>query len=77
MEDIFTVDVYGTTYYNTDDNYRLERDLPAIKTSEGAKQWWKKGVPHREGDKPAIEGLDGYLAWYINGELHREGDKPA
>ena len=25
MEDIFTVDDHGTTYYNTDDNYRLER----------------------------------------------------
>ena len=77
MEDIFTVDDHGTTYYNTDDNYRLERDLPAIKTSEGEKQWWKKGMLHRDGDKPAIIRANGDEEWLQNGKRHRDDGKPA
>ena len=51
-------------------------DLPAIIHKDGAMEWWKNGVYHRDGDKPALD-FDGFKRWHQNGKLHRDGDEPA
>jgi hypothetical protein len=61
-------DEYDIYYYL---NYKLHRlDGPAVKYSNGDKEWWYNGLRHRI-DGPAIEYIDGYKEWYQNGLLHR------
>ena len=47
-------------------------DLPALVASNGAKQYWKNGVRHRDRDssgilKPAVISEGGHLEYWENG----------
>lgn len=61
-------------WFNLNGQYHRE-DGPAVKGSNGFKEWWVNNQLHRE-DGPAVECSDGYKAWYLNGQRHRE-DGPA
>src|SRR3990172_11345606 len=50
-------------------------DGPAIKWSNGKKEWYLKGQRHRT-DGPSIESSDGTKSWYLEGQRHRT-DGPA
>ena len=44
-------------------------DGPAVEFPNGAKFWFRNGVPHRL-DGPAMESTNGTKSWWINGERH-------
>ena len=58
-----------------DEEGRLHRDDgPAVRYSNGDKEWYKHGDRHREG-APAVITANSEQ-WYVNGVLHRD-DGPA
>lgn len=61
-------------------------DAPAVDVGEACREWWRRGVRHRDGDRPAMRtqqpGKDGESLvvderYYRRGVLHRDGDQPA
>jgi hypothetical protein len=48
----------------------LELTHGLFKRFDGTKEWYLKGVLHRE-DGPAIEDFDGNKEWYFEGKRHR------
>jgi hypothetical protein len=64
-------------WYNKEHAIHRDNDKPAIKWSNGDKQWYQNGKLHRDNDKAASIRSNGTKAWYHNGKLHRVGnDKP-
>jgi hypothetical protein len=70
--------VQATGYKLWFENNVLHRknDLPAIEHADGTKEWYIRGLRHRECG-PAIERSNGTKEWWYNGDLHREGDLSA
>ena len=48
--------------------HRDEKDLPAVITSEGTREWWKEGKRHRIGKPAIIGGL--HTEWWFEGKKH-------
>lgn len=59
------------------DELHADGDNPAVKRTDGTKQYWKNGKCHRDGNLPAIYRLDGTKEWWKDGKYHRDGDLPA
>ena len=51
-------------------------DQPTV-LPDGARQWRRNGVLHRDGDLPATINRHEDREWWQNGRLHRAGDRPA
>jgi len=62
------------TYYFDDENrYHRDNDLPAIEWYDGSKEWFQHGKFHRLTGPAGIytssvPGDKGYSLWYLNGK---------
>jgi hypothetical protein len=60
------------TFTYMDGQLHSENDEPSEIWNDGARDWHRHGVAHRDGAPARIEP-DGAEQWFTNGQLHRDG----
>lgn len=72
-ESTLKIDRVGNKFWYNKQGQFHRRNGPAVKETDGSKEWWVNGNLHRL-DGPAIERPNGYKRWFIDGKLYSYED---